>query len=87
MDRLEEELKEFLVATLDLEDVGPRDIEDEMVLFGEGLGLDSVDALELGVAIQRKYGVKISATSEETHEHFTSVKTLASFIRGSRSAQ
>jgi acyl carrier protein len=87
MGRLEEELKAFLVTTLDLEDVGAQDIEDETVLFGEGLGLDSVDALELGVAIQKQYGVKISAESEETHEHFTSVKTLAAFIRSSRGAQ
>ena len=86
MDRLEEELKNFLVSTLDLEDVPPDDIEDEMILFGDGLGLDSVDALELGVAIQKRYGVKISAKSEEPHAHFTSIKTLAAFVRDNRSS-
>lgn len=86
MDNLENELKEFIVSTLALEDVSPEEIEDDTILFGDGLGLDSVDALELGVAIQKKYGVKISAKSEETRTHFTNVRNLAAFIRANRSA-
>ena len=85
--KLEEELKAFIVSTLALEDIEPSDIQSEQILFGEGLGLDSIDALELAVAIQKKYDVKISGDSAETREHFTSVETLASFIRSNSSSE
>jgi acyl carrier protein len=81
MNDLERELKELLVKTLALEDITADDIPDDSVLFGEGLGLDSVDALELGVAIQKKYNVKISAKSEDTRRHFANIGNLAAFIR------
>ena len=77
---LEGELKEFIVTTLALEDIQPEEIESEMILFGEGLGLDSVDALELAVALQKQYGVTIEGESEETRKHFTCVKNLAEFV-------
>ena len=77
---LQEELKGFIVATLALEDIQASDIQSEQILFGDGLGLDSIDALELAVAIQKKYGVKISSDSAETRQYFTSVETLAKFI-------
>tara|TARA_B100000809_G_scaffold253488_1_gene289548 strand:+ start:362 stop:640 length:279 start_codon:yes stop_codon:yes gene_type:complete len=85
MEALELELKQFIIDTLSLEDVGVDDIATDLTLFGEGLGLDSVDALELGVGLQKKYKVTIAAQSAETREHFATVKNLASFISANRS--
>jgi acyl carrier protein len=53
-------------------------------LFGEGLGLDSIDALELGLALQKRYGVTLSADSQETRQHFSSVNALAHLVAGQR---
>lgn len=80
MNNLIEELKQLIIASLDLEDVAPTDIDPRAPLFGDGLGLDSIDALELGVAIQKKYHVKLDANSAETRKHFASVENLARFI-------
>ena len=85
MTALEQELKQFIIDTLALEDVTADDIASEQPLFGDGLGLDSVDALELGVGIQKTYNVKIAAQSEETRQHFASVQSLARFIANNRS--
>jgi acyl carrier protein len=75
------ELKELIIESLDLEDMTPDDIDTEAMLFGdEGLGLDSIDALELGLAIHKKYDVKLNANSDVTKQHFRSVATLAAFI-------
>ena len=81
---MEEEIKKFIVHTLMLEDIQPEDIDTDAALFGEGLGLDSVDALELGVALQKKYGMKISGKSEENRVHFASVKNLAAYVAANR---
>ena len=81
MNTLIEELKQLIIASLDLEDVTPADIDASKPLFGDGLGLDSIDALELGVAIQKKYNVKLDANSAETRQHFYSVENLAKFIK------
>ncbi|HET7922454.1 MAG TPA: phosphopantetheine-binding protein [Gammaproteobacteria bacterium] len=81
MNTLIEELKQLIITSLDLEDVTPADIDAAAPLFGDGLGLDSIDALELGVAIQKKYHVKLDANSAETREHFHSVENLARFIQ------
>ncbi|HSC47626.1 MAG TPA: phosphopantetheine-binding protein [Gammaproteobacteria bacterium] len=86
MNSMIEELKSFIIASLDLEDIGPADIDAAAPLFGEGLGLDSIDALELGVAIQKKYHVKLDATSADTRQHFHSVESLAKFIESQRPA-
>ena len=80
MQALERELKELLIEVLNLEDIGVDEIDSNDELFGDGLGLDSIDALELGVAIRRKYDVTIDAESEETHVHFLSIANLAKFI-------
>ena len=80
VEDLEKELKQFIVETLALEDVNSEDIQGNTPLFGDGLGLDSVDALELGVALQKRYQVKIAAGAPETRNHFANVKNLASFI-------
>ncbi len=80
MDELKQEIKELIISSLELEDIKPEDIKDDAPIFGKGLGLDSIDALELGVAIKKKFGVKLSAESEDSRKHFASVNALAEFI-------
>jgi acyl carrier protein len=80
MNETELAIKELIIEALNLEDIGPDDIESHAPLFGEGLGLDSIDALELGVAIRRKYGVNLDVDSEEIRQHFESVANLARFV-------
>lgn len=84
MDELKREIKELIISSLELEDVKPEDIIDDQPIFGEGLGLDSIDALELGVALKKKFGVKLSAESEDSKKHFASVNALAEFIQASK---
>lgn len=84
MEQLERELKQLIIDTLDLEDISVDDIVSDEPLFVEGLGLDSIDALELGLALQKQYGVKLDADSEETRAHFASVKALAAFVAGAK---
>ena len=68
-----------------LEDLSPEDIASDEPLFGDqGLGLDSIDALELGVAIRKTYGLKIDTVTEEVRTHFASVANLAAFIRAQK---
>jgi acyl carrier protein len=83
MNRLEQELKQLLIEVLNLEDLSVEQIDSDATLFGEGLGLDSIDALEFGVAIRKRYDVKMDADSAATREHFTSIASLARFIEGS----
>lgn len=72
----------MIVTALKLEDLSPDDIGDDEPLFGDsGLGLDSIDALELGVALRKTYGIKIETVSEEVRRHFANVRGLAAFIR------
>jgi len=85
-EALQGELKQLIVEALMLEDVRPEDIDTQAPLFGEGLGLDSIDALELAIAIDRRYGVKIEAEDERNKEIFRSVASLAGHIEESRSA-
>ena len=80
----EQELAALIVEALNLEGVAPDSIDPEAPLFGDGLGLDSIDALELGLAVKNEYGVVLSAESEEMRQHFFSVATLASFIAAQR---
>ena len=86
MDELEREIKELIVETLMLEGISPDDIDSDEPLFVEGLGLDSIDALELGVAIRKKYGIRIEAATEEVKVHFRNVRSLAAFIDSRRGA-
>jgi acyl carrier protein len=81
---LELEVKELIIDVLQLEDITPADIDRAAPLFVEGLGLDSIDALELGVALQKKYGISLSADSEDTRRHFASVQALAAMIDSHR---
>ncbi len=80
MTNIKARLKSLIIETLDLEDVSPEDIIDNEALFGDGLGLDSIDALELGLAIKKTFDVKIEANSEKTKEHFYSIDNLVQFI-------
>ncbi|MGA5483946.1 MULTISPECIES: phosphopantetheine-binding protein [Pseudomonas] len=80
------DIKLLIIDALGLEDISPEDIGDEQTLFGEGLGLDSVDALELGLAIQKKYGIKIDADAKDTRNHFTNVASLAAFVTAKKAA-
>jgi len=77
------ELKDLLVANLSLEEVEPADIEDDMELFGEGLGLDSLDAVELVVLLQRHFGVEVK-TADQSREVFRSINTLARYVQEHR---
>jgi acyl carrier protein len=81
---LHTELKQFIIDTLNLEDIGTEDIDDEAPLFGDGLGLDSIDALELGVGLQKRYGIKLQSDSAENKKHFASVRNLADFVANQR---
>ena len=75
------EVKNMIIDSLNLEDMTPEDINSKDPLFNEGLGLDSIDALELGVAIKKKYNITLSVEDKSIHKHFFSVETLASFIQ------
>ena len=85
MTALEMELKRLIVSSLKLEDLQPEEISSDEALFGDdGLGLDSIDALELGVALRKTYGISIETVNEEIRRHFRSVSSLAAFIAGAR---
>lgn len=83
-EKLEYEIKELIISALALEDIGPSDIESEAVLFVEGLGLDSIDALEPAMALEERYGVKIGEDPELNQEIFASVRNLAGFVSENR---
>ena len=82
MQALHQELKEFIIETMNLEDMTTSDIGDDTPLFADdGLGLDSIDALELVLALKKKYGVVLEANDDQTRAHLRSVATLAALIR------
>jgi len=77
---LKQQIKELIISALELEDVKPENIVDSEPLFGAGMCLDSIDALELGVALKKKFGVKFSAEDKDNKRHFASVDALAAYI-------
>jgi acyl carrier protein len=81
---MENELKQLIIDALALEDISINDIDSQEPLFNEGLGLDSIDALELGLAIRKKYNVKIDSDKEDVVRIFSSVSTLADYIQSVR---
>ena len=83
-ENLIDELKKLLIEGLRLEEVAPEDIEPEAALFGSGLGLDSIDALEIGVMLDRQYGVKIMSGDERNPQIFASLNALAEFVAAHR---
>ena len=78
------ELKKLLIEGLLLEDITPDSIDPDEPLFGEGLGLDSIDALEIAVLLDREYGVKITSEDNRNQEIFASLNSLAVFISSNR---
>lgn len=86
MNQLELELKTLVIESLGLEDITPDDIASDAQLFGDGLGLDSVDALELGLALQKRYSIAIDPETRNMREHFTSINSLAAFVAAQRRA-
>ncbi len=78
------ELKALLISELNLEDISPDDIDENAPLFNEGLGLDSIDALELAVILEKTYKVKIKSGDTRNTEIFSSLNSLASFIAENR---
>jgi len=78
---LEDELKNLLIEALGLEDMSAADIDNNTTLFGDGLGLDSVDALELGLALQKRWQITIDPQTSNMREHFANIANLAAFVR------
>lgn len=81
MNALETDIKQLIIDTLDLEGLSPDDIRSDAPLFNEGLGLDSIDALELGLAIRKRYAVRIDAEQDNVAEIFASPLALATFVQ------
>lgn len=81
---LKEELKKLIITTLELDEITPNDIIDDEPLFVDGLGLDSIDALELGMALKKKYNITMGANKESNKEHFASINSLAEFVEVNR---
>jgi acyl carrier protein len=84
---LEQEIKELIISSLSLEDMTPDDIDTDAPLFVEGLGLDSIDALELGLALQRRYGIVLEGDKAQMKARFASVAALAGFVASQRASQ
>lgn len=79
-EELEKTIKETIIKSLDLEDVSVEEIETDAPLFKDGLGLDSIDAMELGIAVKRKFNLTIKADDPALRGNFFSVKTIADYI-------
>ncbi len=84
MNALHNEIKLMIINSLDLEDIEVDDIDSDEPLFVDGLGLDSIDALEIGLALQKQYGIKLKSDSDETRQHFASVNALAALVEEHR---
>ena len=84
MHKLETEIKTLIIQTLELEEMSVEDINTNEPLFGEGLGLDSIDALELGLALKKKYSIQLDSNSEDSKKHFYSVASLSQLVHTQR---
>jgi acyl carrier protein len=84
MEAVDDEIKRLIIETLQLEEITPAELDAHTPLFGDGLGLDSVDALEIAVALRRRYGIQLSPNSQETRKYFASVRTLAELLLAHR---
>jgi acyl carrier protein len=88
MSDLHQDLKKFIIEAMNLEDVTTGNIDDDLALFSEdGLGLDSIDALELVLALKKSYGITLEANDEKTRQHLRSVATLAKLVRSHRAVE
>ena len=79
-EELEDEIRQVVLSSVEVDGLTAADLPPDAPLFGEGVGLDSIDALEIGAALRRKYQVKFKANSDENREHFRTIASLASFI-------
>lgn len=79
-EELEEEIRQLVLSSVEVDGLTVADLPANAALFGDGVGLDSIDALEIGAALRKKYQVKFKANSDENREHFRSISTLADFI-------
>ena len=86
MSNLAVELKQMIIDVLALEDISRDDIETEAPLFGDGLGLDSIDALELGLALKKRYNIHLNAESAETKQYFKSIQSLVALVEAQKTA-
>ncbi|QMT34283.1 phosphopantetheine-binding protein [Conchiformibius steedae DSM 2580] len=87
MNELQQEIKQLIIDSLGLEDISPADIDSHAPLFGdEGLGLDSVDALELGLAVQKHFGFQLDGENQALRDSFANVAALADFVAQQRPA-
>ncbi|WP_448761133.1 phosphopantetheine-binding protein [Acinetobacter tandoii] len=86
MSNLADELKQMIIDVLALEDISIEDIDTDAPLFGDGLGLDSIDALELGLALKKRYGIHLNAESTETKEYFKSIQSLEALVEMQQTA-
>mgnify|MGYP003465905501 FL=1 len=86
MSNLADELKQMIIDVLALEDISIDDIETEAALFGDGLGLDSIDALELGLALKKRYNIHLNAESAETKQYFKSIQSLVALVEAQKTA-
>ena len=77
---IKNELKNLIITSLEQEKISAEDIKDDEPLFGEGLGLDSIDALELGMALKKKYNISLDSNREENKKYFYSVNTLSELV-------
>ena len=84
LESLEAEIKKLIVEAVVLEDLSPDDIDPGAPLFGEGLGLDSIDALEIAMALEERYGVVTDDDVELNQERFASVRSIATFVAENR---
>lgn len=80
MNGLATQLKQMIIDVLALEDISVDDIDNTAPLFNEGLGLDSIDALELGLALKKRYNIHLNAESEDTKKYFQSINTLVELV-------
>ncbi len=79
-EELEEEIRQVVLSSVEVDGLTAADLAADVPLFGDGVGLDSIDALEIGAALRKKYQVKFKANSDENREHFRSISSLAAFI-------
>lgn len=86
MNALQQDIAQLIIDTLSLEGMQASDIPPEQPLFGQGLGLDSVDALELALALQKRYDIQIASDSRDARRHFETVASLAAFVESQRAA-
>ena len=84
MDRLELDLKRLIISALNLEDIQPEQIDSVEPLFGEGLGLDSIDVLEMALSVSKRYGVQLRSDDENNQKIFSSLRALNEYIQQHR---